>query len=102
MRKLDRVLDLLQRENSSPVSSETRGNVTGDHKVRQRVVEAAMTPRDYINRYLDDHPELEAQAGQIDGIQYRDLAALIATEYSMDFSHVTVYRTVKARREGNK
>lgn len=69
-----------------------------EEKVRLRIVDAAMTPRDYVNQYLEAHPELEGSAGHPDGVQYRDLAMLISGHYGMDFDHTTVYRAVKKRR----
>ena len=68
-----------------------------EEKVRVRVVDAAMTPRDYINQFLDDHPACETRLRSDDDYGYRDLASEISLYFGMDFDHTTVYRAVKKR-----
>lgn len=58
-----------------------------------------MTPKEYINQYLDMHPDIETVAGQPDGIPYRDVARMISDHYGMDFDHTTVFRAIKKRRK---
>jgi hypothetical protein len=70
----------------------------GEKKVRERVVKAAMPPRDYVNQYLDEHPNVFTRLEVDKDFGYRELAADIAKHYSMDFDHSTVYRAVKKRQ----
>lgn len=74
------------------------GTQPSEEKIRLRVVDAAMTPRDYVNQFLDEHPEFQMRV--IDDLDYgyRDLAADISAHFGMDFDHTTVYRAVKKRR----
>lgn len=81
---------------ASPVASATDMQ-QGEKKVRERVVDAAKAPRDYINAYLDAHPESVARLAEPD-YGYRELADEIGQHYGMDFDHTTVYRVVKKRK----
>lgn len=88
-----------ERSPAPPVASATGAteDATREEKVRLRVVDAAMTPRDYVNQYLDEHPDSEQRLHSSD-FGYRELAAEIGAHFGMDFDHTTVYRAVKKRR----
>lgn len=91
------MLKVFDQTDSSLVARAT-DNATGV-KVRARVVEAAMTPRDYINWYLDEHLEAEQRIESDPDYGYRELAAEISDHFEMDFDHTTVYRAVQKRKE---
>jgi hypothetical protein len=65
----------------------------------RRIVESALKPSDWVHKFLDEHAELESQIGQLDGIRYEDLTALIS-QYAdgMHIPKTTVFRVVKKRR----
>lgn len=99
---LRQILDAIKTApppNYGEVASATgaTGDATRGEKVRLRVVDAAMTPRDYVNQYLDEYPASEARLSRPD-FGYRELAAEIGAFFGMDFDHTTVYRAVKKRK----
>ena len=82
----------------SPVARATDAQQEAE-KVRLRVVDAAMTPRDYVNQFLDEHPAEQERVINDPSYGYRDLAGVIGVHFGMDFDHTTVYRAVKKRRK---
>jgi len=67
-------------------------------KVRQRVVDAAKRPGDYVLEYLDTFPDALAKLAVSD-YGYRELADDIGRYFGHDFDHSTVFRAVKKWRK---
>lgn len=99
------MVELLERIAKAVESSPIPSSIPNGMKAEQaektqvsRIIESALKPSDWVNRYLDEYPDRENLAGQSNGIRYEDLAQMISDYAGMHIPKTTVYRICQKRK----
>lgn len=81
-----------------PLISHEMGGEMGEKRKRARTVAAALEPRDYVAKYLDENSHVVQSVGVPDApnaLTYEDLARMISESFGVEVSTSTTWRVVK-------